>query len=88
MVGRRRMLWQFLGYPHLKSGPQVCSISLEAGDRLLLATDGVTDVLSKAQMVASLCRNDSAEAAARELVNLAIRFGTRDDATCVALYVD
>lgn len=84
----RHMLWQFLGYPQLKNGPQVCTISLEAGDRLLLVTDGITDVLSKAQLVAGLCRNDTAQGAAHELVESAVRYGTRDDATCVALYVD
>jgi protein phosphatase len=84
----RHMLWQFLGYRQLKNGPQVCTISLEAGDRLLLVTDGVTDVLSTAQLLAGLCKNVTAQGAAHELVESAVRYGTRDDATCVALFVD
>ncbi len=84
----RHMLWQFLGYPLLKNGPRVSAIDLEPGDRLLLASDGVTSVLTEAQLIASLCKKQTAAEAAAHLVESAVRYGSRDDATCVVIFVD
>ncbi len=84
----RHMLWQHLGYPKLMNGPEVTKVRLQPGDRVLLSTDGLTGVLSKAQLVAGICSQDSPENAARHLVQTAVRRGTNDDATCVVVFVD
>lgn len=62
--------------------PQVLDLALRAGDRLLLCSDGLTDVLSPAalQMMLGL---ESRSTAAEWLVRSALEAGSRDNVTVV-----
>ncbi len=55
------------------------------GDTILLCSDGLTRELSDAQIAAVLGERGSAEAAARELVDLAKRAGGGDNVTVIVL---
>jgi protein phosphatase len=52
-------------------------------DRLLLCSDGITDVLTDDQLAEALA-GSSLERCADQLIALALRNGTRDNATCIA----
>lgn len=53
------------------------------GDQLLLCSDGLTDMVSEADITAILSRSASAEEACRQLVEAALAGGGRDNVTVV-----
>ena len=68
--------------------PDVRTIDLQAGDRLLLCTDGVTGALPD-RLIAHLLRHQgSPDEACRVLTGAAGRAGGQDDATAVVAFVD
>lgn len=81
---RRNMLTHVIGtHPRLESKlPDVFELTLLPGDRLLLCSDGLYDVLDEADMRRALANQDPADAA-RQLVEAAKEHGTRDNATAV-----
>lgn len=81
----RHVLIRALGMePELRLDHAV--IELAEHDRLLLTTDGVHGVLSDRRIAAILAQRASTEATAAELVETALRSGSKDNAT--ALVVD
>jgi protein phosphatase len=56
---------------------------LADGDRLLLCTDGLTDMVPDAQIAAVLAGTPSSQDAARALVDQALQAGGKDDVTVV-----
>jgi protein phosphatase len=56
---------------------------LADGDRLLLCTDGLTDMVPDQQIADVLARTPSAQDAARALVDLALQAGGKDNVTVV-----
>jgi protein phosphatase len=60
---------------------------LRPGDRLLLASRGVTDVLAAEELAAVLSGAASAVEVADELTELALEAGAHEDATCIVLDV-
>jgi PPM family protein phosphatase len=81
---RRNRLTHVIGtHPRLESKlPDVFELTLLPGDRLLLCTDGLYDVLDDGDMRRALQDQDPGDAA-RELVESAKERGTRDNATAV-----
>lgn len=78
------MLTRGIGFDG-SSRPDVTTLSVEAGDRFLLSTDGVTDALSTHDLETILSDNGP-DLAAEEVVLAAIAAGTTDNVT--ALVVD
>lgn len=64
----------------------VVRLDAGAGDRLLLCSDGLTDLVSDAD-IAEMLATDDAQAAAGQLVDAALAAGGRDNVTCVVLDV-
>jgi len=62
--------------------PDLQLLTLEPGDRLLLCSDGVTDVLDDAD-IAELLGAETVDAAAVGLVQAALDAGSTDNVTCV-----
>jgi PPM family protein phosphatase len=67
--------------------PDVFDIELHAGDRLLVCSDGLTDLVPEAQ-VASLLRIDDPDDTAGALVGAALDAGGRDNVTCLVADVE
>lgn len=65
--------------------PDLVRVEIEAGDRFLLCTDGLTDVVDD-ETIAELLGAEAAPTACSRLVEEALRRGTRDNVT--ALVVD
>jgi serine/threonine protein phosphatase PrpC len=58
-------------------------VELADGDRLLLCTDGVTDLVDEATIARTLTAHGSPQAACRALVELALDRGGKDNVTVV-----
>ena len=63
--------------------PDIFEIDVQAGDRLLLCTDGISDVLGEDE----LCEAMSSEEPAFAAVEMALETGTFDNASAVVLEV-
>ncbi len=61
--------------------------TLVSGDRLLLCSDGVSDLLPRVQMEEIMKKASSPEAAARGLILNALEMGGKDNATAMVLEV-
>jgi len=59
--------------------PQVQRISLRGGDKLLLCTDGLTEMVDDTTIASVMRRAKSSQGACDELVNLALAGGGTDD---------
>jgi protein phosphatase len=67
-------------------GLDVVRLDVAAGDRLLLASDGLTDLVPD-PLIATVLRSDDAEEAAATLTELALDAGGRDNITVVVVDV-
>ena len=60
-------------------------LDLHAGDRLLLCSDGLSNLVEETEIADVLRRETYGLAACRELLNLALGRGAPDNVTCVLL---
>jgi serine/threonine protein phosphatase PrpC len=79
----RHMLTQAIGIRENGGEPDIHRLQLEDGDRLLLCTDGLTDMVDDATIVAELHHRASSSEACQALVDLALDHGGRDNVTAV-----
>ena len=63
----------------------VFRIDLQSGDRLLLCSDGLSNVLPEAEILATVQENAEPEAACRALLHLALERGAPDNVTVLLL---
>ena len=77
----RNVVWNHLGGGPQFPEPELAAADLEAGDGLLLTTDGLTDVLPDSDLEQGIARWGSAEAVSRGLVEEVRNRAGRDDAT-------
>jgi protein phosphatase len=68
--------------------PQIEHISLQGRDRLLLCTDGLTDMVADVEIAAVLQRYESPQATCDLLVDVALRHGGKDNVTVVVADFD
>lgn len=80
------ILWRYLGADEFGNGPDVRTIRLQANDRVLLATDGLTEVLDASCLLRIVEQSADPTEAAERLIAAAQDGGARDDITCVALF--
>lgn len=85
----RSMLYQYLGmqYTDLLITPTYVEYTPQAGDRLLLCSDGLTDMLDDAQIAQTLLGSRTATTATKNLINRALEEGGRDNITVMVLCV-
>jgi protein phosphatase len=65
--------------------PDFFVAELEPGDRVLLATDGLTRYMNETQLAQHLIEQDDLEAACHALVAFAYENGAEDNVTCLLL---
>jgi len=63
-------------------GGDVTAIRLDVGDRVLLASDGLTDLVPEPDIESTLARHHD-DAAVESLLDAALRAGGRDNITCL-----
>lgn len=79
----RGLLLQALGSREGECEPEVYDCLLTDEDQLLLCTDGLTDMISDAEIELVLNSATSAQSACRSLVDLALKNGGRDNVTVI-----
>ena len=79
----RNVLMQVLGGSESECEPDVDEYVLEDSDQLMLCTDGLTDMVEDTQIESVLLREDSAQSACRNLVDLALNNGGVDNVTVI-----
>lgn len=80
---RRHALTNCLGGPALSVDVEVVQRQLEDGDRLLLCTDGLTDLVTDAEIAQHLAAHADPDAACHALVEHALERGGKDNVTVV-----
>lgn len=87
---RRHIITQYMGLPEseLLIEPSYSdTIELEPGDRLLLCSDGVTDMIDDDVIARILQSVPGCEQAARALVDAALQCGGKDNTTALLLQI-
>ncbi len=86
-ISSRHVLTRVVGVA-AEVDPDMWSIVVEAGDRLILCSDGVTNELADPEIATILSRGESAQATAEALVAGAVTAGGLDNATAVVIFVE
>jgi protein phosphatase len=81
----RNVLYKFLGCAEMTDGAEVRPFSPHAGDRLLLASDGLTNHVSADDLLAGANQHPDPQEWADMLVQTALERGSSDNVTCVVV---
>jgi protein phosphatase len=81
----RNVLWKYLGSAEVGEGPEVKVVQLQAGDRFLLCTDGLSGVVSDEQMLEFIKSKENVQECADGLGQLALDAGSRDNVSCIVV---
>jgi protein phosphatase len=85
----KNVLYLYLGCKDARSGPEeVRVLDLAAGDRFLLATDGLTGVVSDERLAEVLRASVDPQKTAQGLVDEALRNYSKDNVTCMVIHVE
>jgi len=83
----RNALTRCIGQPNTLD-VDLISWPLQARDRILFCTDGITGMISDSNLASIMSSDAEPEAILREIVALAIRRGGHDNATGVIVFID
>jgi serine/threonine protein phosphatase PrpC len=81
----QHVLHKFLGCIGMGDGPDIHLFQPEAGDRLVLATDGLTNHITEDDLRDGAKEFSDLQAWADHLVETALKRGSRDNVTCIVL---
>jgi len=81
----RHVLYKFLGCADLSDSAEVRPFTPQPGDRLVLASDGLTNFVCPNDLRAGAARHSDPQEWANELVGLALGRGSNDNVTCVVV---
>jgi protein phosphatase len=81
----RHVLYKFLGCDDLSDSIEVRPFTPQKGDRLVLASDGLTNFIAPDDLIAGAARHADPQEWANELVSLALERGSNDNVTCVVV---
>jgi protein phosphatase len=81
----RNVLWKYLGSNEVGEGPEVRLVQLQAGDRFLLCTDGLSGVVPDEKLLNFVRDTSDVQACADGLVQLALDSGSRDNVSCIVI---
>ena len=80
-------MWKYLGSREVGEGPEVVTETVEAGDRFMLCTDGLSGVVTDDQLREFMQGQPDAQACADALGQFALDSGSRDNVSCVVIDV-
>ena len=85
---KRHVLTNFVGGPSSGVEPDVATLILRDGDILLLCSDGLTEMVKDAEIVAILGRSEPPKVAAQALIDKALEHGGKDNVTVLIARVE
>jgi PPM family protein phosphatase len=83
----KNVLWKYLGSPEVGEGPEVKVLQIQAGDRFVLCTDGLTGVVPDDQLLTFVKDKADVQECADALGQLALDQGSRDNISCIVIEV-
>ncbi len=83
----RNVLWKYLGSKEVGEGPDVLVVPLQAGDKFLLCTDGLSGVVSDDLLFSYIQEHPDLQECAEGLCQLALDHGSRDNVSCIVIEV-
>ncbi len=83
----RNVLWKFLGSKEVGEGPDVKIIPIQAGDKFVLCSDGMSGPVPDAQILSFVNEHADAQACADGLGQLALDNGSRDNVSVIVIEV-
>jgi protein phosphatase len=85
----RNYLWKYLGCKEkdMGEGPDIKSVPIQAGDRFLLCSDGMTGPVPDEQILDFIVNHPDAQECADGLGQLALEMGSRDNVSCIVIDV-
>jgi len=83
----RNVLWKYLGTREVGEGPEVKAIQIQAGDRFLLCTDGLSGVVPDDKLLGFLTSAADVQQCADGLGQLALDSGSKDNVSCIVIEV-
>lgn len=84
----RHVLYKYLGSPEPWEGPEMNGWDLQPGDRIVLATDGVTGTMEDEHIRDEIYKYSDPQECASRLVRAALDAGSRDNVTVLVVFVD
>lgn len=84
----KNVLYRYLGTKDGGTGTDPRQISPRRGDRFMICSDGVSDGASPERIAELLSKNDDPQRAAEAIVRAAQDGGSKDNITCVVVYVN
>lgn len=84
----RNRLWKYLGTSEVGEGPEVKQIYMRPNDRFLLCTDGLTGVVEDSKIQELISSAHDPQTCANELVQLALDSDSKDNVSCVVIFVE
>jgi protein phosphatase len=79
----KNVLYKFLGCAEMPDGPEVRPFAPEAGDRLVLGSDGLTNFMTDDDLRTGAKKFTNPQEWADHLVETALQRGSKDNVTCV-----
>jgi protein phosphatase len=84
----RNVLWKYLGSKEVGEGPDVKAVSIKAGDRFLLCTDGLSGAVPDDQVLDYISNQHvDVQQLAEGLGQLALDCGSRDNVSTIVIEV-
>jgi protein phosphatase len=83
----RNVLWKYLGSKEVGEGTDVSMVTIQAGDRFLLCTDGLYGVVPDDQLAQEISKAQDMQQCADHLGELALAQGSRDNVSCIVFEV-
>ncbi len=83
----RNVLWKYLGSKEVGEGPDVLILPVQAGDRVLLCSDGLTGPVTDQQLLSFISEQPDVQQCAEGLGQLALDCGSRDNVSCILIEV-
>jgi protein phosphatase len=84
----RNVLYRYLGTKEGGTGAKAQLVDVRAGDRFMMCSDGATDGLSDKDLETLLKADSDPQRAAESIVDAAQKAGSRDNITCLTVFVD
>ena len=81
----RNVLYKFLGCAEMSEGAEGRAFAPQAGDRLVMGSDGLTNFLTDADLREGAAQHRNPQEWADHLVEAALGRGSKDNVTCVVV---